>query len=373
MPRSASHAVILTGVRRSGKSTLLARLLRRARTSVYLNFEDPRLYGLGPADFPALLSLLRERRGLVGLDEVQEVPEWPRLVRALLDRGRPVTVTGSSASLLGRDLGVKLTGRHLSFEVLPFSYPEFLAYTRRPAGVASLRAHLDDGGFPGYLRDRDPEVLRTLLRDLAHRDIASRHGLRQVRHLMNLTLFLMANTGRPFSLQGLTRSLSIPTVGQTSRYVEYLQDAYLLMAVPKHSTSFRKRVVAPCKYYAVDNGLRRAVSPQASPDVGHRLENAVYLALRRMGGAVTYAGERDVWECDFVTDTLAVQVCLRLDAFNREREVRGLVRAAGPPGKRRALLLTLDQADRFRTEGVTIEVVPAWKWLGDPYRKILSA
>lgn len=115
---------------------------------------------------------------------------------------------------------------------------------------------------------------------------------------MNLCLFLLANTGQPFSMQTLTKSLAIPSVSQTSRYLEALQDAYLILPLPKFSTSFKKRVVAPAKYYAIDNGLRRANAPQSAPDTGRRLENLVYLALRsRDGGAENfcYAGEKDAW------------------------------------------------------------------------------
>jgi predicted AAA+ superfamily ATPase len=369
VPRASSQAVILTGVRRSGKSTLLARLLKRSRDFAFVNFEDTRLFGIAPEDFPTLISVLDElhpSRAAVGLDEVQEAPEWQRLVRALLDRGHPVYAAGSNASLLGRELGAKLTGRHLSFQVLPFSYPEYLSYTRQNAGEASLRNYLDDGGFPTYLRERDPNILRTLLRDIVHRDVASRYGIREIRHPMNLALFLLANTGQSLSLQRLTKSLAVPTVGQTSRYVEYLQDAYLLFAVPKFSPSFRKRVVSPSKYYAVDNGLRRANSPQGTPDIGHRLENAVYLGLRRLGEAVTYAGERDLWECDFVTDAAAIQVCAELTDWNRARELAGLVHAAELAGKRRALVLTLNQTDHLKVDGVAVDVLPAWRWLCGP-------
>ncbi len=180
---------------------------------------------------------------------------------------------------------------------------------------------------------------------------------------MNLALFLIANTGQPFSLHGLTKALAIPAVGQTARYVEYLQDAYLLFALPRFSPSFKKRVIAPNKYYAVDNGLRRAASPQRTPDTGHRLENAVYLELRRRGEPVFYAAEKDLWECDFVTEQAAVQVCAELRPDNLDREVRGLARACRLPGKRRPLILTLDQRDRLTAEGMTIDVRPAWEWL----------
>ena len=158
----------------------------------------------------------------------------------------------------------------------------------------------------------------------------------------------------------------MPTVPQTSRAIDQLQDAYLLFAVQKWSASFKQRVVSPAKYYAVDNGLRVANSPNLTPDLGHRLENAVFLGLRARGETVHYAGERGVWECDFVTPTLAVQVCARLDDQNLAREVRGAVAAARLPGHRRALVLTLDQKDRLVVDDVEIEVLPAWQWLLEP-------
>jgi predicted AAA+ superfamily ATPase len=364
----SSYATVLTGVRRCGKSTLQAQLMRRAKRSFYCNFEDTRLFGMGPADFPTFLSVLDDVTSpsdALFLDEVQEVPEWQRLVRALLDRGRTVCVTGSNASLLGRELGARLTGRHLSFEVFPFSYAEYLDFTGLDAGAASVRTFLDDGGFPSFLADRQDLILQALLRDVIQRDVAARHGLRETRHVMNLALFLLANTGQPHSFQGLTKSLSIPAVGQTSRYVEHLRDAYLLLAVPKFSASFKQRVVAPAKYYAIDNGLRRANAPHQQPDLGHRLENAVAIHLRRQRQEVSYAAERGRWECDFIVPAAAIQVCVELTEANRARELRGAVEGARLRGGRRALVVTLDQADRLVEDGVTIDIVPAWRWMAE--------
>jgi predicted AAA+ superfamily ATPase len=366
LPEVSSQALVLTGVRRAGKSVLQGQLMRRAERLFYCNLEDTRLYDLSPPDFPTFLALIDELApdgARVFLDEVQEVEGWQRLVRTLLDRGRPVCLTGSNASLLGRELGSKLTGRQLSFEVFPFSYVEYIAYTRQIPGAGSLTAYLDEGGFPGFLRERNPQILQELLRDIVQRDIAARYRLRETRHLMNLVLFLLANTGMTFSMHGLAKALQIPTVAQTSRYLEYAQDAYLLFAVPKFSPSFKKRVVTPNKYYAIDNGLRRANSPQATSGLGHRLENAVFLALRRHRRPVSYAGERDQWECDFVTDTEAIQVCVELTPRNAERELRGALRAAALPGRRTPMILTLDQRDRVSGEGVVVEVLPAWEWL----------
>lgn len=366
LPMRAGHALILSGVRRAGKSVLQAQLMRERKASFYCNLEDTRLFDFSPRDFQTFLSVIDEiapKSAAIFLDEIQEVEEWQRLVRALLDQGRLVCVTGSNASLLGRELGSKLTGRHLSFEVFPFNYAEYLAYTRQRAGAASLTSFLEHGGFPAFLRENEPQLLQELLRDIVQRDIAIRHRLRETRHVMNLALFLLANTGQPLSIQGLTKGLGIPALAQTSRYLESLQDAYLLFAVPKFSTSFKKRVVAPNKYYAIDNGLRRANSPQSTPDLGHRLENAVFLALRQRGEAVSYASEKHLWECDFVTKSEAIQVCAQLTPQNQERETRGALQAAALPGKRRPVILTLDQRDRLTVDGTTVDVIPLWEWL----------
>ncbi len=370
--RAAGHALVLTGVRRCGKSTLQAQLRRQeGGPAVFCNLEDTRLYGLGPADFPTLLSVLEEHHAgaSVFLDEVQEVPEWQRLVRALLDGGRNVCVTGSNASLLGRELGAKLTGRHVSVEVHPFSYGEYLAFRGRERGSATLRDYLDEGGFPGALRDPTlgGTLLRELLRDVVQRDIVSRHGLRDTRHLMNLALHLLAHTGQPLSLQSMAKGLAIPSAAQAARYVEYLQAAWLVLSVPRFSASFKQRVVSPPKYYAIDPGFRAANTPNPTPDLGRRLENAVLLALRRRGAAPAFAVEANQWECDFVTPEEAVQVCAEVTPQHRGRELRGLLAAADLPGARgrgRELrVLTLDQRDSLKEDGHRIEVLPAWEWL----------
>lgn len=365
--RMGRNAVVLKGVRRCGKSILQAQLMREQPHRVYCNLEDTRLYGMNAGDFPALLAALERAASgtaTVFLDEVQAVDGWEKLVRALLDRGHKVCVTGSNASLLGRDVGIKLTGRHSSHEVFPFDYGEYLAFTSGEPGVDTLQAYLDQGGFPLYLGERQSDWLRDLLRDIIERDIAQRHGLRETRHLMNLALFLLAHTGQPFSLQTLTKTVAIPSVSQTTRYIDYLADAYLLLPIDKFHHSFKKRIVTPKKYYAVDNGLRQANTPQSAPDLGRRLENEVFLALRRCGLQPGYDGEKDGWECDFVTRDTAIQVCARLTPENSERETGGLLRAiAGNRKRLRALILTLDQRENRVIDGVSVDIFPAWEWL----------
>jgi predicted AAA+ superfamily ATPase len=373
-PAMASHALTLTGVRRCGKSTLQEQVRRGIRgAAVTLNLEDTRLYGMGPEDFATLLSVLdaRHPKAAVYLDEVQEVPEWQRLVRALLDAGRRVCLTGSNASLLGREMGSKLTGRHLPHEVYPFSFQEYLEFTGQKAGAATLEDYLRRGGFAAALRagpEQGATLLRELLRDVVHRDIVTRHSLRTARPLMTLVLHLLAHPGQPLSLQALSKGLGLPSVAQTGRLVEYLQDAWMILAVPRFSSSFKQRVTSPPKYYAVDSGLAAANSPNPTPDLGRKLENAVLLALRRAGTLPTFATAPHEWECDFVTPTQAIQCCARLTPENRVRELRGLLQAAGLPGAakgkaRELLVITLDQEDTLIEQGQSVRIIPGWKWL----------
>lgn len=368
-----SHALVLTGVRRCGKSTLQRQIRdQHGGEAVMINLEDTRLFGLGPEDFAAVIDILDAAHpgASVYLDEVQEVPEWQRLVRALLDRGRHVCLTGSNASLLGRELGSKLTGRHLTHEVYPFSYGEYLEFTGQAASAATLQDYLLRGGFAAALRATPGQaatLLQELLRDVVHRDIVTRHALRTARPLLTLLLHLLAHTGLPLSLQGLSKSLNLPSVAQTGRLVEYLQDAWLLLAVPRYSPSFKQRVTSPPKYYAIDTGLAGANSPNSTPDLGRKLENAVLLNLRRQGFQPTYACAPNQWECDFVTPTQAIQCCAKLTPENQAREVRGLLEAAKLPGAaqgkpRQLLLLTLDQTDDMVVQGAAIEVRPLWKY-----------
>ena len=209
--------------------------------------------------------------------------------------------------------------------------------------------------------------LRELLRDVVHRDIVSRHSLRSARPLMTLALHLIAHPGQPLSLQALARGLSLPSVAHTGRMVEYLQDSWLMLAVPRFSASFKQRVTSPPKYYAVDTGLAGANSPNATPDLGRKLENAVLLTLRRQGSEPTFAAALHAWDCDFVTRERAIQCCARLSPENRKRELRGLVAAAtlpgGPRRGRELIVITLDQEDALTEEGLAIRLIPAWKWL----------
>src|ERR1700733_7284754 len=130
LPDLSAYALIVSGIRRCGKSTLLFQLLKeRYPDALYLNFEDPRLYEFGPTDFARLDECIKDSgSNVLFFDEIQIIPEWERYVRQKLDEDCKLVITGSNASLLSRELGTRLTGRHITKELFPFSYHEFCSF-----------------------------------------------------------------------------------------------------------------------------------------------------------------------------------------------------------------------------------------------------
>ena len=161
-----SFAILITGIRRCGKSTFLNQVLKKQKKGYYLNLEDPRLEGFELSDFNKVETILNEIYGVGGVyffDEIQNIEKWEKFVRYLIDKKEKVVITGSNASLLSRELGTKLTGRHLQLELFPFSYQEFLDLKKKSPSVDSFEEYFNLGGFPEYLKKEDPAILHELL------------------------------------------------------------------------------------------------------------------------------------------------------------------------------------------------------------------
>ncbi|GMQ26396.1 ATP-binding protein [Algoriphagus sp. oki45] len=356
-----THIEVITGVRRSGKSTLMRQIIEETTTDfAFLNFEDPRIFDFEIGDFPKLDELFGEEVSIYFFDEIQNVKGWEVFVRQLHDRGRKVFITGSNASLLSSELGTKLTGRHLSHEILPFSYSEFLAYCNLENSNENFLDYLISGGFPEYLRDRNPEVLQNLLKDIVFRDIAIRHGIKNTQTLMEITLFLIANVGKTTSFNSLRKTFKVGSPSTVSDYLAWLQDSYLLFFLPKFSWSQKSISKNAKKVYCVDTGFAKANSLSFSKDSGRLLENLVYLILRKKRMDLFYFKEKG--ECDFVAFESKqckwlIQVTERVHADNKKRELDGLTEAMSFFEKKEGFILTLDQEDKLIIEGKTIHLV----------------
>lgn len=369
VPLDIPFAVILSGIRRCGKSTLLRQLAKELRSYAYLNFEDPRFVGLSPPDFPRLEKALEEEYGPTDhylLDEVQAMRGWETFVRAELDRGKRFVITGSNASLLGTPLGTKLTGRHLRKELFPFSYAEYLKSRETAPGPRSLKEYLMEGGFPSYLRYHRSEILRELFMDILSRDILAHHPVRGSTNLRELATYLMSNPAKEASLRTLSGLFHLRSQTTASRFVAYLEDSYLLQTIPVYDPSLKRRLRNPRKSYAIDTGLAAANSLSFSEDRGGALENSVFLHLRRSFREIFYFKGKGV--CDFVVRDRGkvhsvIQVCYELTETNQERELQGLGEALDRLDIAEGTIVTLDQEDSLCVGNRRAKVVPAWKWM----------
>src|SRR5690606_15960466 len=367
VPIVDNYATIITGIRRCGKSTLLLQLLKTKYTEViYLNFEDIRLVAFNIEDFIRLQQEIDKRSiRVLFFDEIQIVDKWEIFVNQLLREGYTVFVTGSNASLLSKELGTHLTGRHLSMELFPFSYREFITYKETEADQESLKDYLVTGGMPEYVKSGQALILSSLMDDILVRDISVRHSVRDIDSLKQLAIYLISNVGVLVSANKLAGLFGIKSSTTILEYFNYFKDAYLVEFVPRFDYSIKAQARNPKKMYAMDTGLINAVSTSFTEDLGRKLENMVYLHLRRTYSTIYYFAEKG--ECDFVVFekgkiVQAVQVCYTIDDFNFEREYSGLVAALHYFKVNHGVIVTLNQEDIFEKDGLTIEMVPAYKY-----------
>lgn len=370
LPDISAYALIVSGVRRCGKSTLLFQLLQqRYPDALYLNFEDPRLYGFDIKDFARLDEIIRQAgAGVLLFDEIQIIPEWERYIRQKLDENIKIVITGSNASLLSRELGTKLTGRHITKELFPFSYREFITFTQQKASSDSVSEYLQVGGFPEYVKQRVDDILNYVLEDILIRDIAVRHGIRDVNSLQRLTLYLISNIGKLVTANRLKSLIGVGSTNTITEYLSYLEDSYLVHFIPKFDYSHRKQIVNPKKVYAIDTGLVNVNSASFTDDSGRQLENMVYLHLRRRYKNIFYFSAKG--ECDFIVSDkgniqTVIHVCYHLNADNLDRELNGMTEALGYFKLDEGLLITHAQRDLFEKDGKKIVVLPAHEYLMD--------
>jgi uncharacterized protein len=359
---TGNQVEVLTGIRRCGKSTLMRQLSARYGKTAFFNFEDPRVFGFEVKDFGRLDEIMGKGVDAYFFDEIQNVMGWEVFVRNLHERGNKVYVTGSNASLLSSELGTRLTGRHISHEIFPFSYPEFLRYFEWTDSAANFMDYLNLGGFPEFLRDRNPEIHQGLMTDIVFRDIAVRHGIRNTHVLLEITLYLLSNLGKEVSLNNLRKMFNVGSPSTVADYVSWLQDTYLLFFLPRFSWSAKSISVNPKKVYCIDTGLAKSNTLSFPKDTGRLLENLVYLNLRMTNKRLFYFREKK--ECDFVVFSqnkvaFVLQVTDHLNSDNKDREIDGLLAAMDFFNLKQGYVLTMEQSDELKVQGRKIEVCPA--------------
>jgi uncharacterized protein len=372
--------MVIAGIRRCGKSTLLKQLSKQYDKFYYLNFEDERLLNFESSDFNHLLEIFMEIYGkckTIFFDEIQNVFGWEKFVNRLFTEGYKVYVTGSNANLLSRELATALTGRHLKTELYPFSFKEYLAYNNVGSynlALTSDRAkikrqfsnYLKYGGFPEIVDSKDRNELRQLYQDILIKDLLVRFKIREDKSFRELALYLMSNIGAQISFNNIKKILGLNSVSSVKNYVGYLEESYLLFSLFKYDYSLKKQIINDRKVYGIDSGMIQEVAFSFSKNSGRYLENLVFLELKRRLNEVFYY--RNKFECDFIIRkgtkiVQAIQVTDSLNINNKDREIRGLAAALEEHGLSEGLIITSDKEGEESINGKKIKIIPVWKWL----------
>lgn len=398
-----SLATVIKGMRRTGKTyvtyerikALLADGVAPGRI-VHLNFEDERIKSITMDQLDLIAEAHAElfpeyasAQCWYFLDELQNVAGWESYARRLVDSPRvQLCLTGSSSKLLSEEIATAMRGRSVPIEVFPLSFAEFLrfnsllqkplrtgVYTAAQKGVLrnAMARYLDVGGFPA-VQEMPPAARNATLQDYLHaviyRDVLQRYKVVSVQSLLYTLDYLVHNYARRTSvhaISGVLKNLAYPCRREdVADYVSYFKDAYLVYPVSVLSDSLAVKRVNPDKYYIVDTGLIAAVTPKVDSEKGWKLENLVYMTLRRGQRKIHYYPLDDNREVDFhVYDSLTgkyslIQVAWEISedkTFNRELSAIGDAKSA--TGIEDCKIVTWDTEKDL---GDGIRAIPVWKW-----------
>ncbi len=339
---------VLSGQRRTGKSTLLKQLIGVLIQDfhvlpshiLYLNFELRELQSIQNSAhlFQALDLFLDQlqRKGPVKilLDEIQDVTGWEKVIRSYLAKGDNIEffITGSNSKLLSSELGTYLTGRYLEIEVSPFSYAEFLAYHQLERSKASFLKYLGLSGLPELYQLSTDELkmhyLDALRSNILLKDIVQRYRLKSPEFLDVLFSFLTDNIGNLFSLNSIAKKFKSTGVSTTTMsvaaYVRHLESAFLIHGVSPYDIRGKRIIESEKKYYLNDLGFKTLLGSPFDPGMSKNLENVMFMMLKQKGYTVSFGRIQNL-EVDFVAqqnkDTQYVQICYLLSdekTVNRE-------------------------------------------------------
>ncbi len=390
---ATEQVLVVTGPRRSGKSTLMRQYARQliekagvaSANILFINFEDPRLDVTDARALEMVFQIYCEYRHPTGvpyvfLDEVQEVAGWEKWVCSMHELGKArIIVSGSNAHLLSRELGTALTGRYVPMTVFPLSFREFLKFREAtPLGEfdmqARLREYFETGGFPAAVQSPQyREILLGYYDDILTHDLVRRYRIRKAPQFKQLAQFYLTQTASAVTFQSAARHMGVNT-NTAIAFSEYLESAYVTFLIKRFSFKFKEQDKSPRKVYAVDQGLANTVGFRFMENMGRLAESVVFMELKRRQSEnplleLYYWKNVQHHEVDFAVKNglqieRLIQVCWQPEtARTRMREVRALRAAMDEFGLGEAWVLTRDVEVDENVSGKMIHFAPLWKWL----------
>ena len=387
--------VFISGIRRSGKSSLMWLIAQEAinkdgiprENILFINFEDERFINFTSEDFDKLYQTYLEIENPVGkkylfFDEIQNINGWEKWINRLYEfEDVKIFITGSNASLIGSSISTSLTGRNRQIKNHTFSFKEYLWFLGLdikerdryvPERLVEIKRaftnYLKSGGFPEVIKGEDITLAEQYFKDIIHRDVVSRYNIRNTKEIRELSLFLITNSGCLASYDSLRKIIQAKNATTIKNYLNILEDVYLIESLPLYDFSIKKQIYNPDKYYVNDLGFYHGVGFKFSENIGQQLENIVFEQLTRKDSELYYWKSKKGNEVDFLIKrqnkiTDAIQVTSILSVENLKRETAGLDALRGELGEVNRFILTYDQEMETTTATGTIPVIPVWKWL----------
>lgn len=377
--------VVISGVRRCGKSTLLKIIKTKINPKDYLycDFSDERLNNLTIADLQLIYEIFLEKyesgKKYFFFDEIQYVNGWEKFVNRLYEKEEAkIFVTGSNSSLLSSEISSVLTGRNKVIELYPFSFKEYITAKKETIDINNLSTkegiklnkYFDDyfniGGFPHVINTNDVQILKEYYTNIIYKDIIVRKKIRQVKEIKEIISFLLNNIGQIISYKKIIANSEIKSTSTIKNFIDYLNEAYILFTLSKYDKSIRKQIQNPKKSYFIDIGMVRKISVNFSENNGWYLENVVFLELLRRNKEIYYHKKEK--ECDFVVKEgtqikEAIQVSYEMNQKTETREIEGLINAIKTYNLKEGIIITRDQEETRIVEGYKIKIIPIAKWL----------
>lgn len=381
---TTTEILIITGVRRSGKSVFLQQMRNKLQEQdFFFNFEDERLINFTVADFQTLQECFFELFGeqhTYYFDEIQNIKGWETFVRRLYNEGNKVIVTGSNAKMLSRELGTHLTGRYIAVEIFPFSFQEYLQSakvlleakdfyltTKRAMILGQFKEYMERGGFPKYLQSESARYLSSLYDSIIFRDVMVRNGLTNEKEMQELVFYLASNATKRITYTSLGKIVGIRHSETVKNYLEYIEQTYMIFQLMKYSPSVKVQMLNPKKIYFIDNAIISRIGFNATDNIRIKLENMVFIELKRRGCDIFYHSDKK--ECDFVVrdgtrikDAYQVTIAMN-DEKTRKREFDGLMDAMDAYGLTQGYILTMEEKGDVEIKGKLVHILPTWEWM----------
>jgi len=397
-----NEIIFLKGVRRSGKSTILLNYIKHLIANntpkeniLFVNLEDPRfaselsLQLLEDIKYAYIYYINPTQKPYIFLDEIQNINGFEKwLLKEYELQNAHLFATGSNSKLLSKEIGSSLSGRYLDIQVFPLSFKEFLEFKgfsiKKPYDLISLKTEIERafeefmfyGAFPKVALTKDITLkeaeLKSYFDSILLRDIVARYKLDNFKVLEQLSILLLSSISNIISINKLKNRFKV-SYDLIKRYIEYLENAYMIYSVPLFDWSLQKQFSNPKKIYSIDTGLSKRVSFEVGKRVGDILENIVFLELKRRFEDIYYFKTQQGYEVDFLIKkheqiTHLIQVTQTLsDEKTKKREIRSLLKAYdelnGSNNTIKLIILTTNQSQTITLDNKTIEIKNIIEWL----------